>query len=178
MKALNLMRASVVAFALALIAMPLAYSQQRSSVQIPAPGTTGPSLGDTNTNLSTIAQGLQNNNFANAFSYTTLTVSAGATTSTILQYGMNFLTAAVGTTATVILPTAKPGTEIFIANNTGQGVAIFGSTSPFTPGGIDYINNVAGNTVAATPPYAIPTGKNAVQCFVPQGGNWWCASGS
>lgn len=178
MKPFKLAYVFFVAFALFVVGVPLAYSQQKSTVIIPLPSVSGPSLGDPTSNLYTVIQGLQNNTYVNSFSYTTITVAAGQTTSTVLQYGMNFLTAAVGTTATMVMPTAKPGAELFIANNTGQGVALFGSNTPFVTGSQDFINNVAGNTVAATPPYGIGTSKTVVQCFVPQGGNWWCSAGN
>lgn len=180
MKAFRLIHAFYGALALVMVTAPIAYSQQRSSVQIPRPSVNGPSLGDPTTNIDSIAQGLQNNTFSNVFSYTTFTVAAGNTTSTVLQPGFNFLTGAVGTTGTMSLPTAKPGTNIVVVNNTGVGVLLFGNGSnPFTAGGIDYVQGKvsSGTGAPATATYVLTNGF-VTDCYVPQGGNWWCQAGS
>ena len=122
---------------------------------------------------------MQNNTFSNFFSYTTLTVAAGNTTSTLIQNGFNFLTAAVGVTGTMNMPTAKPGANILVVNNTGVNVFLFGNgNNPFTPGGIDYVegNISSGTSTPATATYVLTNGLSA-DCYVPQGGNWWCQSG-
>ncbi len=175
MKALNLARAFGVSFALVLVGSIAGFS---GSV-LQRPSVSGPSLGDPNTNLDTVVQALQNNTFANYFSLTTLTVAAGNTTSTVLQQGFNFLTASVGVTGTLTLPTAKPGANLLVVNNTGVGVLLFGNGSnPFTAGGIDYVNGAAssGTGVPATTTYVL-TNSLSADCYVPQGGNWWCQSG-
>ena len=174
MKALSFARAFGAAFALVLVGFLAGHA---GSV-LPLPSASGPSLGDPTTNLYSVTQALQNNTTSNFFSFTTITVAAGQTTSTQLQPGFNFLTAAVGVTPTMALPTAKPGSDIQIINNTGVGLALFGSATPFTPGGQDYINNVIGNTLnAGGSAYGVGNGKVA-QCVVPQGGNWWCVTGN
>ncbi len=172
MKALRLARALCGAFALVWANVSYAGSV------LPLPSVSGPSLGDPTTNIYSIVQQLQNNTTSNFTSFTTLATVAGQATSTAIPYGFSFLTAAVAITGSISLPTAKPGADISIVNNTGVGVAIFGSTSPFTPGGQDYINNVIGNTLnAGGGPYFLGNGKTT-QCIVPQGGFWWCVTGS
>ncbi len=174
MKALHLVRAFCVAFVLFVIGAPFAYS---GSV-LPLPSVNGPSLGDPTTNIYTMMQQLQLNTTSNFTSFTTITVAAAQASATQMQFGYNFLTAAVAVTGAIAMPTAKPGADVVIANNTGVGVAIFGSTAPFTPGGQDYINNVIGNSLAAGGgPYRIGNGQTA-ECVVPQGGNWWCVTGN
>ena len=174
MKALRLARAFCGAFALALAGVSPGYA---GSV-LPLPSVSGPTLGDPTSNVYSIIQQLQLNTTSNFTSFTTLTVLAGQATSTQIPYGFSFLTAASGATVTVSLPKAMPGADISIANNTGQGVAVFGSPTPFTPGGQDYINNVIGNALAAGGgPYRIGNGQTT-QCIVPQGGNWWCVTGN
>jgi hypothetical protein len=168
MKALKLTRAFGASFALVLVGFLAA---QAGSV-LPRPSVNGPSLGDPVTNLDSVVQALQNNTTSNFTSFTTLTVGAGAATSTALAYGFNFLTAASGTTPGVTLPQAKPGADVVVVNNTGQGLNLFAGATPFTAGGIDYINGVAGTT-----PYVQTSNGKSVQCIVPQGGNWWCVSG-
>ena len=172
MKALSLARALSV-FLASVLGVSLAYG---GSV-LPLPGISGPSLGDPTTNLFSIEGSLQNNTFSNFSSFTTLTVSAANTTSTVLNTGFTLLTAAVGTTGTLMLPTAKPGTNVLVANNTAQIVILYGNgVSPFTPGGIDYVNGFAFSAAAANPygsAYVVTNGTT-VNCFVPQGGNWWC----
>ncbi len=175
MKALKLVRALGGVFALVLAG---ALYANAGSV-LPRPSVTGPSLGDPTTNIDSITQALQNNTFSNFFSYTTLTVAAGNTTSTLIQPGFNYLTAAVGVTATMLMPTAKPGANVIIVNNTGVSVDLLGNgNNPFTPGGIDYVNgNVsAGTSTVAAGVYVLTNGFSA-DCFAPQGGNWWCQSG-
>mgnify|MGYP001605046248 CR=1 FL=1 len=175
MKAFKLARAFGGVFALVLASA--LYANAGSVFQ--RPSVSGPSLGDPNTNLDSITQGLQNNTFSNFFSFTTLTIAAGNTTSTLIQPGFNFLTAAVGATGTMIMPTAKPGANVIIVNNTGANVLLFGnSANPFTPGGIDYVEGAisSGTSTLATATYVLTNGLSA-DCYAPQGGNWWCQSG-
>lgn len=170
MTAIRSLQAFVGAFALVMAGA--AYAGQA----LPTPGITGPWLGDPNTNLSTIVNGLQNNITQNFNSYTTLTVAAGPTTSTQMQYGLNFLTAASGTTASVVLPVAKAGADLSIANNTGQGLQIWPATATqgaLGAGGTDYINGTGSGSF-----YGNTTNGKTVQCLAVQAGNWWCASGS
>ncbi len=169
MKALQYFRAFGASFALILVGFLAA---QGGSV-LPLPSVSGPSLGDPTTNLYSVVQQLQLNQTSNFTSFTTLTVGAGALTSTQLQPGFNLLTAASGTTPGVTLPTAKPGSDVSVSNNTGQGLNIFAGAQPFTPNGVDYINNVAGTT-----PYVNTSNGKTAQCISPQGGSWWCVSGN
>lgn len=172
MKALRLARAFGGAFALVMVIAPVVYA---GSV-LPLPSVSGPSLGDPTTNISSIMQALQNNTYSNYFSYTTLTIGASATTgATQMQYGVNFLTAASGTTPTVALPTAKPGANIIIINNTAQGLNIIASPNPFTVGLTDGINGTFGSP---NTPYQNASNGKIADCWSPVGGSWWCASGN
>lgn len=171
MKAIRMLGAM---FALLLFGLIVA---ARAGSVLPLPSVTGPTLGDPTTNLYSIMQALQNNTTSNYYSFTTLTVNAGPNTATQLQYGFNFLTAASGTTPSLVLPTAKPGAQILIANNTAQNLAIYASVSPYTVGLTDSINGTVGSTA-----YVPLTGTNGgfaktVDCIAPQGGNWWCTTG-
>ena len=170
MKALRLATAFCAAFALATIIAVQCFAGNAISL----PGTTGPSLGDTNANLSTYGQALQNETFANFTSFTTVTVAASNTTATLALPGVNFLTAAIGTTGTMALPTAKPGANVQIINNTGQGMNLVPNPTPYTAGGTDDINNSSSATAA----YVNMSNGKVADCFAPAGGHWWCQSGN
>lgn len=172
MRALSLCKAFGASFALVLSGWLVL-----GGTPLPLPGTSGPSLGDTTTNLYTIEQSLQNNQFSQFISYTTLTSTASTQAGcTQLQPGMSFLTTTLSGPGAVCLPQAKAGTSLQIANNTSQTVNIFGvtpTTQGLGAGANDYING----TIATTAYAGMTNGKNA-DCFVPQNGMWWCTSGN
>jgi hypothetical protein len=97
--------------------------------------------------------------------------AANQASSVQLSPGMTQVTTS-GATNSVCLPTAKPGTEIAINNNSGQTVSIFGSNQFNTPGTQDTINAVAGSTAKT-----IANNTNT-RCFVSNPGNWACISGT
>ncbi len=145
---------------------------------LPLPSVSGPSLGDPTSNIYSIIQQLQLNTTSNFTSFTTLTVAAGPLTATQLQYGFNFLTAASGTTVSVVLPQAKPGAQILIANGTSQGIQVFAAVPTSTlpgsgAGSFDYINGSIGTTAYVNTSLTAKT----VDCIVPVLGSWWCSSG-
>ena len=139
------------------------------------PGTTGPSLGDTNANLYTYGQALQNNSFASTISYATLTSTSSLQSGcTLLGYGFSFLTTSLSAAGAACLPSAKPGSEVDFVNNTGQVVSVYGVT-PTTlglgAGGNDFING----TIATT--NMVLTNAFSAQCIAYAPGNWWCQRG-
>lgn len=178
MKALSFARAFVASFALvALVYLGSLLPGALAGVPLPLPGTSGPSLGDTTTNLFTIEQSLQNQTFSQFSSFTTLTSTASTQNScTQLLNGMTLLTVTLGGTGAVCLPAAKAGTIVQVSNNTSQTVNIFGvtpTTQGLGSGGNDFING----TIATTAYTGLTNGKTSF-CVVPLAGNWWCSSGS
>lgn len=136
------------------------------------PAVNGPFLGDSNTNLFTIATAINNNN---QMAFTpTATAGAAATQSTCFAITNPLSNITTGASnGSICLPTATAGRELFIANSTGQTLNIFGSNTPFTIGTQDTINGTTGSTSYSS----LTSGKNA-QCFTPANGAWFCASGS
>jgi hypothetical protein len=169
MKAFQLARAFGAGFALVLVGAIVGYS----AVVLPLPSASGPTLGDPTTNLYSVVQGLQNNQYTNYFSVTSIDTTSGQANCTQLTYGMTYLTQSLSGTGYVCLPTAKPGTETFIFNNTGQTVDIYGSATTAQAGVQDNINGTVGTSAYA----GMTNGKNA-DCFVPALGNWACSSGN
>lgn len=177
MKALNIARAFGASFALVLVG---ALGYALATVNIPLPGTNGPFLGDTVTNLYTVLQGAQNNQLSQYTSYTTQTGGVPGSTQPNCQplgYGMSFLTYALSGTGSVCLPQAKGGTSLQIANQTGQTINIFTITPTSQSLGAGAPNDYINGTVGTTAYTGLTNGKNA-DCFVPQNGNWWCTSGN
>jgi hypothetical protein len=157
------------AFALVLLGFIVA----RAASVLPLPGTNGPSLGDTITNLYSVTQALENNTFSNYYSITTVSTTLTQAGCTQLNTGMTFLTATLGGTGAVCLPTARPAADVYIANNTGQTVDVFSSATAWSTAQNDAINGTTGTTA-----YTGMTNGKSAECFAPAGGSWWCVSGN
>jgi hypothetical protein len=165
----NLGRGFGAAFALVLLGFLVA----KAASVLPLPGTNGPSLGDPTTNIYSIEQSLQNNTFSNYSSVTTVSTTLTQAGCTQLNGGMTFLTATLGGTGSVCLPTAKPAADVYIANNTGQTVNIYSSVTSWSSTQTDAINGTTGTTA-----YTNMTNGKSAECFAPAGGSWWCVSGN
>lgn len=159
-------------FGAAFALVTLGFLMAKAASVLPLPGTNGPSLGDPTTNLYSITQALQNNTFNNYYSVTTVSTTLTQAGCTQLNYGMTFLTATLGGTGSVCLPTARPGADVYVADNTGQTVDIFSSVTAWSTTQTDAINGTAGTSA-----YTSMTNGLSVECFAPAGGSWWCVSG-
>ena len=138
-----------------------------------SPGVTGPWLGDTTFNISSLWSAhtrMAGMGYTAGLSVSQTTGQANCTQLNADAMQQISTSAAAGY---VCLPTAQPGKEIFIGNATGQTINIYSSNTPFTAGTPDTINGTAGSTAYT----GLTTGKNA-DCFAAAGGAWYCSSGS
>lgn len=166
MKLLTLLRAVGASFALVLIGAIGAFAV------LPPPATTGPTLGDTTTNLSTVVQAITK---AREFGFSgtnSVSQTAGQANCTAIADGSPFynVTTSAGT-GYLCLPTAFGGRMVMIGNTTGNQLNIYGSAATYTAGTQDTINGVVGTTAFA------PTPTAASICFTPANGQWRCLSG-
>jgi hypothetical protein len=135
------------------------------------PGVQGPYLGDSQTNLYTIVQAIQQDSGRN--STVALSVSQTATQAGCTQLDLNGLQEVKTSAGTgnVCLPTAVAGKVVRIGNASGQTINIFGSARTFTPGTQDTINGTAGTTAYT----GLTSGKTAL-CAAIANGTWYCGS--
>lgn len=137
------------------------------------PGTTGPWLGDTNFNISSLWNAYVT---GSGYNFTTsLSVSQTATQVACTQLtsdAIQNITVSAGT-GSVCLPTAVGGKQVYISNSTGSTVDIFSSNTSFTPGTTDTINTAAGSSA-----YTGLTTHKIADCVAVANGAWFCASGS
>lgn len=156
------------------------FNYATAGVPLPLPGTSGPSLGDTTTNLYTLMQAMQNNRTAQFTSYTTQTggnPGSGQNQCQQLTYGFSFLTYTLGGTGSVCLPPAIAGSEMDISNNTSQTVNIFTVTPTTLSLGAGAPNDYINGSIGTSAYTGLTNGKTS-QCIAMQAGNWWCTSGN
>lgn len=160
-------RAAGAAFALVLLG-----AMAQATLQIP--GVQGPFLGDQNTNFFSVASAINNNN-QNAFSAALAAPNANVQlTCTNITNPLNLVTSSVNT-GSLCLPPATAGRIVMVGNGTSNGLNLFGSNTPFTPGTQDTINGTTGSTANTTvlPSASSTQNKNAF-CFSPGNGLWNC----
>jgi hypothetical protein len=136
------------------------------------PGIQGPWLGDTNTNLYTLATAIFNNSGQGTTSpFTPGPGNVQATCQPMLTPQVNIVTSVAN--GSVCLPKAAAGTDIELGNASGQTINIFGANAPFVAGTQDTINGTAGSTA-----YTNLTSGKSGSCFAPANGVWYCSTGN
>jgi hypothetical protein len=136
------------------------------------PGTTGPSLGDFNVNVFTLAQAINLNNQNAVSSALTANNTASQATCTALVNPLNQITASAAT-GSVCLPPAFAGRIVLITNTTANALNLYGSNTPQTSGTQDTINGTTGSTANTTVLPTTSANKSTI-CFSPANGAWNC----
>jgi hypothetical protein len=163
--------AFMLSLVLSLSLWPAALSAQTLSL----PGTPGPSLGDFNTNLYTVAKAIIAGSGVGVGNALSVSQSSGQSNCTALgTVNMVHNVTTSASTGYVCLPAAIPGFFKNILNQTSQTIDIYGSASPnqYVPGTQDTINGTVGSTA-----FLLGAHQQA-QCIVGTGGAWNCATGS
>jgi len=163
MKLVHAFRSMGIAFALVLLGVGA-----HATLQLPVQG---PSLGDPNTNIYTLAQAVNQNNQL-AFSPALVANGTTQATCTVIVNPLNNFTT-VASNGSVCLPQAFAGAEVFIANAGANTIQLFGSNTPFKSGTQDTINGTTGSTAYT----GVTTTNLAAQCFSPANGAWFCSAG-
>ena len=155
------------------VAVFLAALVVRAAAVLPLPGTNGPSLGDTITNLYSVVQAITFNNQLGFQATVSVSQTSGQANCTQLNNNPQQNITTSSSTGYACLPSAFPGREIFIGNATGQTINLYGSATTAVVGTQDTINGTAGSSAYG----GLTSGKNT-QCFAPAIGTWYCSSGS
>lgn len=174
MNLLRFGRAFGAAFALVLIGAIAGFAANSAYWQNQTPGTTGPWLGDSTFNISSLYTAharLAGIGYTSGISASQTSGQANCTQ--LNNDGMQ----QVGTSAStgyVCLPTAVSGKIVMIAMVPAHTLDIYSSATSYVSGTADTINGTAGTTA-----YTTNSGTNEQTiCFAPNNGAWSCITGS
>ena len=135
------------------------------------PSVNGPSLGDQNVNVYTLADAINKQNNA---SFQGSLVAAGTNQATCLKLLAAFNNVITTASSTgVCLPPAVGGQRLTINNAGANTLSVYGSATPFKSGTQDTINGTTGTTAYN----GMTTGLSAI-CAAVDNGVWACQSGS
>jgi hypothetical protein len=164
-------RAAGASFALVLLGM-VAMAANSAYWQNNTPSVTGPWLGDSTFNISTLYMAharLAGVGYNPALSASQTSGQANCTQ--LNNDGLQQVSTSAST-GYVCLPTAVSGKVVLIANAvSGQTIDIYSSATSYTSGTADTINGTAGTTAYT----GLTTGKSAI-CFAANNGAWYCGS--
>jgi hypothetical protein len=172
-KLLSFGRAFGAGFGLVLLGFVAAFAANSAYWGNNTPGTTGPWLGDSTFNISSLY--VAHARLAGIGYNPNLSVSQTSAQANCTQLNNDGLQQVKTSAATgyVCLPTAVSGKIVMISNPSASTIDIYSSAQSYVSGTADTINGTAGTTAYTS----LTTGLNTI-CFAPNNGAWNCITGS